>query len=102
MALQPAAPGGRRLTDRTGERTGLLAFLVYEFPLLVAELHLLRNTNGARDLLAAAEEARKRPCSLTISADMSPELGEEPEVPRRGAQPLPDRKPPHRPWWRYW
>lgn len=146
MALQPAAPGGQRLTAQTAERTGLLAFLVCysmtvedhprdpaaylpqgfyetisrvcraegsgfpilgriarlryksptllvgrdELPRLVAELHLLRDANGARDLLAAAEKALERPCSLTISADMCPELPCRPSTPT------------DRPWWRFW
>ena len=46
-----------------------------ELPLLVKELqHLNSDDTGALDFMAAATEAIARPCSLTISGDMYPEL----------------------------
>ena len=55
-------------------------------PQLMVELRNLGTRGrGAVDLLAAAEEAKVRGCSLTISGDMHPELE--------------DRR---RPWWRFW
>ena len=62
-----------------------------ELPGLINELHRLGDAGaGGRDLLASAQEAMRRSCSLTISGDMHPELGGERGEPRR------------RPWWRFW
>ncbi len=46
-----------------------------ELPRLVAELGRLSDeSGGGRDLLAAVRKAVVRPCTLTISGDMYPEL----------------------------
>lgn len=62
-----------------------------ELPQFVVELRRLRDeSGGGRDLLAAANKAIARPCSLTISGDMCPELAEQ------------QSEPGTRPWSRLW
>ena len=93
-----------RSDQRTFPVLGRIASLRYKSPTLLVDgpelaqltqelSSLSGGGDGARDLLAAVEEAMARRCSLTISGDMYPELGGEHEA----AEELDSRR-----WWRFW